>query len=85
MKIPDITECGSKSLTIPFAGCTGRIGMGIMDKKEMKSILEKSQDNVWDKLTEDQKKDIILSYEESEIEIDLIENESVMNIYKNWL
>ena len=53
--------------------------------KEMKSILEKSQDNVWDKLTEDQKKDILLSYEESEIESDLIENESVMIKYKDWL
>ena len=53
--------------------------------KEMKSILEKSQDNVWDKLTDDQKKDILLSYEESEIEIDVIENESVLNKYKDWL
>jgi len=53
--------------------------------KEMKSILEKSQDNVWDTLSDDQKKEILLSYEESEIETNLIANESVMNKYKNWL
>ncbi len=53
--------------------------------EEMKNIFEKSQDNVWDKLTDDQKKEILLSYEESEIETDLIENDSVMNKYKNWL
>jgi hypothetical protein len=53
--------------------------------KEMKSILGKSQDNVWDKLTDDQKKDVLLSYDESEIGKDLIENESVMNKYKHWL
>jgi len=53
--------------------------------KEIKSILEKSQDQVWDKLTESQKKEIILSYEEREIETDLITNEKVMKKYKNWL
>ncbi len=50
--------------------------------KEMKNILEKSQDNVWDKLTDDQKKEILLSYEESEIETDHIENDSVMSKLK---
>ena len=53
--------------------------------KELKSILEKSQDNIWDKLTDDQKKDVLLSYEESEVEKDLIDTESVMNKYKDWL
>ena len=53
--------------------------------KEMKSILEKSQDKVWDKLTDDQKKDVLISYDESEIGKDLVENESVMNKYKDWL
>jgi len=53
--------------------------------KEIKSILEKSQDKVWDKLTESQKKEIILSYEESEIETNLLQNEAVLNKYKNWL
>jgi len=52
---------------------------------EMKIILEKSQDSVWDKLTDDQKKDVLLSYEESEVGKDLIENKLVMNKYKNWL
>ena len=53
--------------------------------KEMKSILEKSQNGVWDKLTDDQKKDVLLSNEESEVGKDLIANESVMNKYKDWL
>ena len=51
----------------------------------MKVILEKSQDNVWDKLTEDQKKEVLLSYEESESEKNLLVNETVMKKYKNWL
>lgn len=53
--------------------------------KEMKIILEKSQDSVWDKLTDDQKKDVLLSYEESEVDKDLIENKLVMNKFKDWL
>jgi len=52
--------------------------------KEMKIILEKSQDSVWDKLTDDQKKDVLLSYEESEVDKDLIDNKLVMNKYKDW-
>ena len=52
---------------------------------EMKGILEKSQDNIWDKLTDDQKKEVLLSYKESENENDLIENETVLNKYRDWL
>jgi hypothetical protein len=52
---------------------------------EIKGILEKSQDNVWDKLTEDQKKEVLLSYEESESKKNLLVNETVMKKYKNWL
>jgi hypothetical protein len=53
--------------------------------KEIKYILEKYQDNVWDKLTDEQKNEVILSFEESEVEANLVSNESVMNKYKNWL
>jgi hypothetical protein len=52
---------------------------------EMKAILEKSQGNIWDKLTEDQKKEVLLSYEESGDEKNLLLNEDVMKKYKNWL
>ena len=52
---------------------------------EMKSILEKSQDSVWDKLTDEQKKEVLLSYDESENGNNLIENKSVMNKYRDWL
>jgi hypothetical protein len=52
---------------------------------EMKVILEKSRDNIWDKLTDDQKKEVLLSYEESENGNGLIENETVLNKYRDWL
>ncbi|MDO9255926.1 MAG: hypothetical protein Q7U54_10475 [Bacteroidales bacterium] len=52
---------------------------------EMKSILEKSQDSVWDKLNEEQKKEVLLSFEESENTNDLVENKLVMDKYRAWL
>ena len=53
--------------------------------KEIKIILERSQGNIWDKLNEDQKKDILLSYEESEIDNNLLDHDTVINKYKDWL
>ncbi len=53
--------------------------------KEIKSIIEKSQCNVWDKLTDEQKKDVLLSYEESEEDNHLLDHDTVMNKYKDWL
>ena len=52
---------------------------------EIKIILERSQGNIWDKLNEDQKKDILLSYEESEIDNNLLDHDTVINKYKDWL
>jgi hypothetical protein len=51
----------------------------------MKSIIQKSQVNVWDTLTEDQKKEVLLSYEESEDENNLIDTKSVLNKYKDLI
>jgi hypothetical protein len=53
--------------------------------QEMKSIIEKSQGNVWDTLTEDQKKEVLLSYKESEDENNLIDSKSVLNKYKDLM
>ncbi len=53
--------------------------------KEIKSIIEKSRGNVWDKLTDEQKKDVLLSYEESEEDNHLLDHDTVMNKYKDWL
>ena len=53
--------------------------------QEMKSIIEKSKGNVWDTLTEDQKKEVILAYEESEDDNNLIDSKSVLNKYKDLM
>jgi len=51
----------------------------------MKSIFEKSKAKIWDKLTDEQKREILLSYEESESDNHLLDHDSVMNKFKNWL
>jgi hypothetical protein len=53
--------------------------------KEIKSIIEKSRGNVWDTLTDEQKKDVLLSYEESEDDDRLLDHDTVMNKYKDCL
>ncbi len=53
--------------------------------QEMKNLIQKSQISIWDSLTEEQKKEVILSYEESKIETYLVDNKTVMNKYKKWL
>lgn len=53
--------------------------------QELKLLIQKSQVNVWDSLTNEQKKEVLLSYEESEEDQNLIDNNSVMDKYKDWL
>ena len=53
--------------------------------QEMKNLIQKSKVNVWDSLTDEQRKEVLLSYEESEMDSNLVDNESVMNKYKKWL
>ncbi len=53
--------------------------------QEMKSIIEKSQGNVWDTLTKDQKKEVLLAYEESEDDNNLIDTKSVLDKYKDLM
>ncbi|MCF8298934.1 MAG: hypothetical protein K9J13_15405 [Saprospiraceae bacterium] len=52
---------------------------------EMKSLIKKTQISSWDSLTEEQKKEVLLSYEESENDNNLVDNDTVMNKYKDLL
>ncbi len=52
---------------------------------EMKTIIQKSQGSAWDTLTDEQKKELLLSYDESEDESNLIDTKRVMSKYKDWL
>jgi hypothetical protein len=52
---------------------------------EMKNIIQKAHVGIWDSLSEDQKKEVLLSYEESDDASQLLDNEMVMAKYKKWL
>jgi hypothetical protein len=52
---------------------------------ELKRILSLSQGKIWDSLTEEQKKEVLISFEESEDDSNLLDNETVMSRYKKWL
>lgn len=51
---------------------------------ELKKIITISQGRIWDTLSEDQKKQVLLSFEESEDETNLLDNDAVMGKYKKW-
>lgn len=52
---------------------------------EMKRLINTKKARIWDALTEIQKKEILLSYEESENDNNLIDHEEVIKKYKKWL
>ncbi|MBW6480446.1 MAG: hypothetical protein K0B37_13545 [Bacteroidales bacterium] len=52
---------------------------------EMKSLIQKNCVSAWDTLTDKQKKEILLSWEESEDEVNLVENDEVLRKYKDML
>ncbi len=52
---------------------------------ELKRILNISQGKIWDSLSDEQKKELLISIEESEDEDNLLDNETVMGKYKKWL
>jgi hypothetical protein len=52
---------------------------------EMKKLISTSESSIWDKLTEEQKQEVLLSYEESEDDNNLIDNDEVMKRFKKWL
>ena len=52
---------------------------------EIKRIVNSSKHRIWDTLTEEQKKEVLLSFDETNDENNLIDNEEIMNKYKKWL
>jgi len=52
---------------------------------EIKHIVKSSKHSIWETLTEEEKKEVLLSFEESDDENNLIDNDVVMNRYKKWL
>lgn len=52
---------------------------------ELKHLIEQQKNGAWSNLTEEQKKELLLSYEESEDERNLIDHEEVMKKYHKWL
>ena len=52
---------------------------------EMKSLIKKTKVSSWDTLSEEQKKEVLLSYDESENEKNLLDNDDVMNKYRDLL
>jgi hypothetical protein len=50
---------------------------------ELKRIIESRKSNIWDSLPTEQKKEILLSYEESEWEENLIDENVVMEKYNS--
>lgn len=52
---------------------------------EMRALIQKTKVRAWDSLTEEQKKEVFLSYEESENGDNLLDNDTVMKKYKDLL
>lgn len=51
----------------------------------LKQSILKKQDNMWDKLSSKEQEELLLSFEESFIESNLLSNEEVKNKYAKWL
>jgi hypothetical protein len=51
----------------------------------MLKLAKSSQSSIWDTLTDAQKHEVMLFFEESEDEENLINNDEVMTRYKKWL
>ena len=52
---------------------------------ELKRLINNKKSKIWDSLTEEQRKEILLSYEESEDDENLIDNNEVMKKYDKWI
>jgi hypothetical protein len=50
---------------------------------ELNQIIDSRKSNIWDSLSTEQKKEILLSYEESELEENLIDENVVMENYNS--
>ncbi|NQU55008.1 MAG: hypothetical protein HQ522_21015 [Bacteroidetes bacterium] len=52
---------------------------------ELKKLINSGKSGIWDSLSKDQKKEIFKSYEESEIEENLVDENVVMEKYHKWI
>jgi hypothetical protein len=52
---------------------------------EMKNIVKMTDQNAWDSLTDAQKKEVLMSWQESEDDNNLVDHNIVMARYKEWL
>ncbi len=52
--------------------------------EEIKKAVAVSKNKIWDTLTEEQKQEVMLSYQESEDEGNLVDHETVMKKYDQW-
>ncbi|MEO5673274.1 MAG: hypothetical protein ABIQ74_01385 [Chitinophagales bacterium] len=52
--------------------------------KEIKKAVAVSKTKLWDTLTDDQKQEVLLSYEESKDPGNLVDHETVMKKYDQW-
>lgn len=52
---------------------------------ELEKIIKSGKSGVWDTLSQKQKNEVLLSYAESELEENLIDENVVMEKYKKWL
>ncbi|MGM0649337.1 MAG: hypothetical protein ACQES1_02390 [Bacteroidota bacterium] len=53
--------------------------------QEMKKLINSSKSSMWDTLSDEQKREVLMSFEESENDDNLIDNEDVMKMYRKWL
>jgi len=51
---------------------------------ELKGLIKNKNTDLWDSLSERQKKEVLLSFDESEQDENLIDNEEVMKKYEKW-
>lgn len=52
---------------------------------ELKMLVKSPVSGIWDRLTDEQKQEVLLSFEESDDENNLIDNGEVMKRYEKWL
>ena len=51
---------------------------------ELKGLIKDKKILMWDSLSEGQKREVLLSYDESEQDENLIDNDEVMKKYEKW-
>lgn len=51
---------------------------------ELKGLIKDKKILMWDSLSEGQKREVLLSYDESEQDENLIDNDEVMKRYEKW-